>query len=148
MEKSVKLVEITEENLQSVLNMKIKKGQRVASNMYSLAQAYVNKYAWTRAIYTVDGTPAGFLMLYDNPEKSEYYLWRFMIDAQHQGKGYGTEAIELLKEYVRTRPNARQLITSSAPNCEGGAEDFYKKLGFKPTGEMEDDEVVLSIDLY
>ena len=87
-------------------------------------------------------------MLYDNAEKPDYYLWRYMIDAQHQGKGYGTDGIELLKEYVRTRPNAKQLITSSAPNCEGGAEDFYKKLGFKPTGEMEDDEVVLSIDLY
>ena len=70
-----------------------------------------------------------------------------MIDAKHQGKGYGTEAIELLKDYVRNRPNAKQLLTSSAPNREGGAEEFYKKLGFKPTGEMEDDEVVLSIDL-
>ena len=148
MVRRVKLVEITEENLQSVLNMKIKEGQRVAPNMYSLAQAYVSKYAWTRAIYTVDDVPVGFLMLYDNAEKPDYYLWRYMIDAQHQGKGYGTDGIELLKEYVRTRPNAKQLITSSAPNCEGGAEDFYKKLGFKPTGEMEDDEVVLSIDLY
>ena len=37
MVRRVKLVEITEENLQSVLNMKIKEGQRVAPNMYSLA---------------------------------------------------------------------------------------------------------------
>ena len=64
MEKIVKLLEITEDNLQSVLDLKIKEGQRVAPNIYSLAQAYVNKYAWTRAIYTVaDDTPVGFLML-------------------------------------------------------------------------------------
>lgn len=143
---SVTLREITEDNFQAVVGLRIKEGQRVAPNVYSLAQAYVSEYAWTRAV-CIDGTPVGFVMLYDNPDKPEYFLWRFMIDAQHQGKGYGSSAIELVKEYVRTRPHARHLLTSSAPTREGGAEDFYRKLGFTPTGDMEDDEVVLRIDL-
>ena len=143
---AIHLREVTEENFDAVVALKIKDGQRVAPNEYSLAQAYVSRHAWPRAIY-LDDCPVGFLMLHDEPEKPEYYLWRFMIDAEHQGKGYGTQAIECLKAYVRTRPNATQLLTSSAPNREGGAEDFYKKNGFTPTGDMEEDEVVLRIDL-
>ena len=142
----IHLREVAEENFDAVVALKIKDGQRVAPNVYSLAQAYVSRHAWPRAIY-LDDCPVGFLMLHDDPEKPDYFLWRFMIDAEHQGKGYGTQAIECLKEYVRTRPNATQLLTSSAPNREGGAEDFYRKFGFTPTGEMEEDEVVLRIDL-
>lgn len=142
----IHLREITEDNFDAVVALKVKEGQRVAPNVYSLAQAYVSKHAWTRAIY-LEECPVGFLMLHDESEKPEYYLWRFMIDAAYQGNGYGTQAIECLKDHVRTRPNATQLLTSSAPNREGGAEDFYTKIGFVPTGEMEEDEVVLRIDL-
>ena len=44
---------------------------------------------------------------YDVPD---YYLWRFMIDADHQGKGFGAHAMELVIEHVKTRPNAIELF--------------------------------------
>lgn len=34
----------------------------------------------------------GFVMLDDNPEEQEYFLWRLMVDAEHQGRGYGRRA--------------------------------------------------------
>ena len=61
------LREITEETVDSILNLKVSPAQEqfVANNAVSLAQAHFSKYAWFRAIYA-DETPVGFILLYDN----------------------------------------------------------------------------------
>jgi diamine N-acetyltransferase len=117
----------------------------VAPNAVSLAQALFSPQAWYRAIYA--GKQAvGFLMLYDDPDKPEYFLWRFMIARPCQGRGYGAQAIQRLVEYVHTRPNASELGVS----CElgpGSPEPFYVKHGFVSTGEFLGDELVLKMRL-
>ena len=75
----------------------------------SIAEAHFEPKAWFRAIYAGED-PVGFVMLYDDPEKPEYYLWRLMIAGEHQRKGYGREALRLLVEHVRARPGARELL--------------------------------------
>ena len=117
----------------------------VAPNALSIAQAHFSDKAWFRAIYA-DETPVGFIMLYDDPEETEYFLWRLMIAGPHQGKGYGRRAVEQLIEYVKTRPGAEGLLTSHVP-IEGGPEGFYRKLGFEPTGEVHGGEVVMRLEL-
>ena len=117
----------------------------VADNATSIAQAHFCTEAWFRAIYAGE-QPVGFVMLSDKPEKPEYYLWRFMIGADHQGKGYGRRAIELLIEHVRTRPRAEVLFTSVV-EAEGGPRLFYEKLGFVSTGRHEEGELVLRYEL-
>ena len=49
----------------------------VANNAFSIAQAYFEPKAWFRAIYA-DEEPVGFVMLHDDAEQPEYFLWRFM----------------------------------------------------------------------
>ncbi len=120
--------------------------QMVDSNALSIAEAYFEPKAWFRAIYA-DETPVGFLMLYDDPDEPDYFLWRFMLAAPYQGCGFGRQAIALLLEYVRTRPGARELLTSCGEG-EGSPEGFYTRLGFQRTGEVEDDEVVLRLPLF
>jgi diamine N-acetyltransferase len=117
----------------------------VAPNAKSIAQAHFEPKAWFRAIYA-DETPVGFIMLYDDPDGPEYFLWRLMIAAPHQGKGYGRRAVEQLVEYVRTRPGAVELLVSYVP-IEGGPEGFYRKLGFEPTGQVIGDEIVMRLSL-
>jgi len=144
---TVSLREVTQENLKSVLALKVTKDQEkfVASNAVSIAEAYFAENAWFRAIYA-DETPVGFLMISDVPEKAEYYLWRFMIDAEHQGKGYGRKALELLIEHVRTRPNAKAFYTSHRKG-EGSPEGFYLKMGFIRTGEMWHGDFLMKLEL-
>lgn len=144
---AVSLRKITEETLRSILNLRVSREQEkfVASNAVSIAEAYFAEYAWFRAIYA-DETPVGFLMISDIPEKGEYYLWRFMIDARYQGKGYGRQAMELLIQHVRTRPNAEVLCTSHRKG-KGSPEGFYLKMGFKHTGEEEDGEFYMKLEL-
>lgn len=139
---AVSLQEIDKESVYQVLRLKVSEPQRnfVADNATSIAEAHFEPHAWFRAIYA-DQTPVGFVMLYDDPEKPTYYLWRFMIDQRYQRRGYGWRALQLVVDHVRTRPNARELMCSYVPG-EGSPGDFYHKFGFVDTGEIDDGELV------
>jgi diamine N-acetyltransferase len=145
----VSLREITEETVISICKLSdtlsAQQKKMVAPNAQSIAQAHYSKYAWFRAIY--DGeTPVGFIMLYDNPEEPKYFLWRLMIAGPCLGLGYGEKAIQLLIEYVRMRPGAKELLVSCEEG-EGSPKGFYAKFGFKRTGKMQGEEVVLRLPL-
>lgn len=146
-ESTVTLREITEETLGGILRLNVAENQQnfVAPNSVSIAQAHFSKYAWFRGIYA-DETPVGFLMLHDEPEKPEYYLWRYMIDARYQKMGFGRQALQLLIEHVKTRPNATELLLSYVPK-EGGPKAFYESLGFAHTGKEDDGELEMRISL-
>jgi diamine N-acetyltransferase len=144
----VSLREVTPENLYQVCALRVAPHQEgfVAPNAYSIAQAYFEREAaWFRAIYA-DETPVGFLMLDDDPNSQEYALWRFMIADEHQGKGYGRQAIALLLDHVRTRPGAKELLTSYLPG-EGNPGGFYRKLGFQETGDLQEGEIIVRLPL-
>ena len=148
-EPTVTLREITKETVRTICRLSdtLPPAQQkmVAPNAVSIAQAYFEGHAWFRAIYAGE-EPVGFVMLYDNPEEHEYFLWRLMIAYRHQGKGYGREALRLLAEHVKTRPGATELLTSYVP-VEGGPGPFYERLGFVPTGDMLEGEVVMRLSL-
>jgi diamine N-acetyltransferase len=143
----VTLREITAETVRIICDLSVRDDQRkfVAPNAVSIAQAYFSEHAWFRAVYAGD-TPVGFVMLEDQPQKPEYYLWRFMIDQRFQGRGLGRRAIALLVPYVMTRPNATELLTSVV-QAEGGPQGFYEKLGFRLTGEYEEGEALMKLVL-
>jgi diamine N-acetyltransferase len=117
----------------------------VSPNEFSLAQAHFNPHAWFRAVYS-GKAPVGFVMIVDNDQKQEYFVWRFMIAEPYHGRGYGRQAIERLVEYVKTRPGARELLVSCRQG-DGSPEGFYVRLGFEPTGDKMGKEVVLRLGL-
>jgi diamine N-acetyltransferase len=124
----VTLREITKDNWRDILRLKVAPHQEqfVASNAMSIAEAHFNPdIAWFRAIYAGD-VPVGFLMLEDDVVRQEYFLWRFMIDEQYQGRGYGQ--------------------TSCVP-AKGGPGSFYEKMGFVYTGQEENGELVMRREL-
>jgi diamine N-acetyltransferase len=147
----IHLRELTRDNLEAVLGLDAGDGGRqVAPNVRSLAQAAAHGEAWPRAI--CDGeVPIGFLMLYDpklvaEPEEPDYFLWRFMIDRQHQRRGHGLTALRLLVEHVRTRPHGGELLASivePAPQLLA----FYGRAGFVPTERVVEGERVLRLVL-
>ncbi len=145
---AVTLREVTKENLRDVLKLEVAPEQKdfVAPNAISIAQAYFDREtAWFRAIYA-DEIPVGFLMLSDKPSIPEYFLWRLMIAARYQKFGFARQAMELLFDYVKTRPGATEIFTSCVPG-EDGPYKFYERLGFAPTGEVDDGEVVMRREL-
>jgi diamine N-acetyltransferase len=143
----VSLRVVTADTVREICALEVGPEQRsyVAANAISIAQAYFEPKAWFRAIYAGD-SPVGFVMLYDDPEKPEYFLWRLMIDARHQGKGYGRRALDLVVDYVRGRPGARELVSSYVPGADSPAA-FYLRYGFEETGEVDEGETVIRLSL-
>jgi diamine N-acetyltransferase len=138
----VELHEVTSETVRAVCILQVAPEQRgsVAPNAVSFAEAMFEPKAWFRAV-VADDVPVGFVMLSVDPNETEYYLWRFMIDARYQGRGYGRAALDAVVTHVRTLPGATELRVSWVPGPDG-PERFYQALGFEPTGEVDEGEVV------
>ncbi len=136
----VTLREITPENIKAVLGLGVAPEQKSVyprSNGYSIAEGHYpddDDPVWMRVIYANE-TPVGFLMTSEAPDRGEYFVWRLMVDAEHQGKGYGSRAVKLLIERIKATGNARRLLTSHLKG-QGDAGGFYQKLGFVYTGEV------------
>jgi diamine N-acetyltransferase len=149
----VTLQEVTAHSVRAITELKVKPAQQgyVADNAVSIAQAYFHPEAWFRAV-CVDDEPVGFVMLEDPtllPDSlglAQIGLWRFMIDARHQAKGYGRAALRLVVEYVRSRPAQATFRTSCVPGPNSPIA-FYEKFGFRRTGEFDDGEEILELRL-
>ena len=164
----IHLEKIDAANAWDIMDLKVKRSQRkfVASNVESIATAYVaigtGCTAFPFAIYN-GKKPVGFLMvgyneavLYDYfddvdaPEvlKNNYSIWRLMIDKRYQGRGYGKQAIRLALDFIRTWPcgKAEYCEISYEPENEA-ARDLYRSMGFEENGEMDGEEIVLTIKL-
>lgn len=75
-----------------------------------------------------------------------WFLWKLLIDERHQRRGYGREAVRLIAQIVRGE-GATELLTSCVPG-DNGPEAFYRRLGFIPTGELDENgEVILALKL-
>lgn len=144
---AVSLRPINKENLGAVLNLQVAPAQQgfVASNAKSLAQAHFYKDAWYRAIYA-DETPVGFLMLSDEPAAQEYFLWRLMVAEPYQRMGFARRALDLLVDYVKTRPGATELLVSHSQG-DGNPGPFYERYGFEYTGQVLEGELVMRLPL-
>lgn len=142
----VTLRKITAKTVRTICNLSVSEDQNgfVAPNAVSIAQAHFDKAAWFRAIYA-DETPIGFVMLAEKPKRGQHYIWRFMIDAKHQGKGYGQEALELIIKHVKKDLKAKA-ITLSVVRAKGSTEEFYKSFGFEFTGKMDGIEHIMKLN--
>ena len=135
----VELREITKDNLEQVLALRISESQKdfVSSTAHSLAQAWVYKdTAFPFAVYA-DNEIVGFVMLGYYEERSQYTLWKFLIDEKHQHKGYGRKALKLAVQYLIDRFNVAEIFTGVAYGNDV-AEALYRSVGFVKTG-VEDD---------
>jgi len=137
--------EITKDSLHAVLDLAVEPEQQgyVATNARSIAEAHFEPRAWFRAVHA-DDQPVGFVMAYRDPPK-EFWVWRFMIDAGQQGKGYGRRALELLAEEAR-QDGVSEMKLSYHPG-EHSPSSFYTRFGFVDTGEVDGDEIVMRLTL-
>lgn len=152
---TVTLREITDDNTSSVLALRVTPDQErfVSSVAGSIEEAseHPEGNPWYRAVYA-DETPVGFVMLSWDVEpqpphiNGPWFLWKLLIDQQHQGSGLGREVVRQVIELVRSH-DGTELLTSHVPG-DDGPEGFYARLGFVPTGELDPDgEILLRLDL-
>ena len=147
--------EVTDANRVEVVALRVALGQDrfVSSVADSMEEAveWTRAKPWYRAVYAGD-QPIGFVMLSWDVEPQPpdiigpWFLWKLLVDARHQGKGYGREIVRMVADLVR-REGGSELLTSHVPGA-GSPAGFYAKLGFVPTGELDPNgEIILRLDL-
>jgi diamine N-acetyltransferase len=152
---TVTLREVTDENRRAVLALRVAPAQErfvgTVAGALEDARDIPEGKPWYRAIF-VNEQPVGFLMLSWNvtPEPPRiigpWFLWKLLIDERHQHRGYGREAVGCVAEIVRAN-GAGELLTSCIPGDEG-PELFYRRLGFAPTGDLDENgEIILTLKL-
>ena len=147
----VELKAITEENFIDAFNLKLASGQErfVSHPIRSLAQAYVYRNQCQPFGIYAEGTMVGYVMVIYDEDIPEYDIWHMMIDESMQGRGYGSEALDRVIDYIRTKPfgdSARIALTCNKNNSI--AKRLYESKGFSATGVEDEDEeeFVLTIE--
>ena len=131
----VELREITAETVRTICGLEVAEEQRdyVAPVAISIAQAHFEPRATFRAIYA-GNEPVGFLLWRDDDKPDSAYLWRFMIDRRHQGKGYGRDALEQAFAMLKTR--GITTLSASVVRGEHSPLGFYLSIGFIEANEV------------
>ena len=140
---------IDKENFYPLLKMDPGDGGKfVASNAVSLAEAwlyYESHDTHPFAVYHGEEL-VGFMMVHEDRAKGVLDLWRLAIAKEHQGKGYGSAALRTLIPLAR---ESGKYICIAIGYMEGTdrARHISEKLGFRPTGLVEDGEIIMRLDL-
>lgn len=151
----ISLRAIDSSNYRECIELSVEPDQQrfVASNLQSLADAYVwREAAEPFAVYS-DDDMVGFALLFPLADGGDddsipepgtergYILVRLMVDGRFQGRGYGRAVLDAIVELVRDRglPTVR---LSVVPENEQ-ALDFYRRNGFAETGEIHGGEIVM-----
>lgn len=128
---------IDKSNYQDCILLKVDESQKrfVADNARSLVEAAFEDGLYPLGIYHEDEM-IGFV-LYDYDETFPgWSMSRFMIGKQHQGKGYGKQAvIEFLDRFKAQHDADKIYISVSLDNPV--ARKLYSNIGFKETKEIE-----------
>ena len=151
---TITLRELTQDTWSECAGLAVCEDQRgfVAPNLKSIAEVQFYPGMVCRAVYA-DETMVGLMMfgpddgyapLEERP--SAYALVRLMIDQRYQGRGYGRAALETLIAYLRAERGCRALYLSYVPG-NTQAERLYSDIGFRPTGLVQEGEIVLRLAL-
>jgi len=148
---SLRLEELSAATIVAVNRLGLKPGQEqfVSPVSYSAAAAVVPAHsAWQRVVLDDDHV-VGFIHGNFDPdapqEEFRAALWRINVDAEAQGKGVGTFAVNALIDEARRRGVGR--LTVLWERGEDGPENFFLFIGFSPVGETPYGEVIGAIDL-
>lgn len=161
----IELREINHSNWIKCIELELTDDQRhyINPNIFSLAEAYVHSDANIEgaeeyyrcipfSIYNGDEM-IGFAMITyekecDFDDKPGYEIYRLMIDRNHQGKGYGKEAINLLLNYIRTFPygEAESVYVEWHPDNKA-SEKIFVANGFVFVGIDKDGAVMAKLNL-
>lgn len=150
----VTLRDVTKANWQECLRLKLAPEQEpfVQPNAYSLAESKFMPTFVPQAIYARDEasgaeTMVGFVMYGYFPDGEapfgrRHWIFRLMVASDHQGRGYGTAALQLVLDHLEADPACPDVLIGYVPENAGAAR-LYTRLGFAPFGAAPWGEMVL-----
>ncbi len=144
----VELKAIAEDNFIDAFNLRLAPGQEdyVSHPIRSLAQAYVYRDQCQPFGIYAQGRMVGYVLVIYDYDVPEYDIWHMVVDEAQQGRGYGSEALDQVIDYIRTKPfgdSDRVALTCNKDNLV--AMRLYEKKGFVATGIEDEDEIELAM---
>lgn len=129
---------LNKNNWNIVRKLELREDQRdfLPPNVVSIAQSKVYPDDIPEVIYSGEEV-VGFI-LSGVQDDGKFFILRFMLDKECQGRGLGTDALSLFL----SKSSATEIYTSVEPE-NTVAHSFFIKCGFKDTGELDHGEKVL-----
>ncbi len=142
----LRLEAIDRHNFRDIVALSVDDAQKtyIASNLYSLAQAYVQPECVPLAVYEKN-EPVGFVMYAMDEDEREYSIYRVMIDKRYQSRGFGREALRLLLERLQADRERHVIFISFAPE-NAWAKALYESVGFVSDDRIEDGELIYRLN--
>jgi diamine N-acetyltransferase len=133
-------------NWRNIARLQVAEAQRqfVAEPCYYLALCCYGEVWRPLAVY-LEEQVIGFLMWALDPADGSCWLGGLLIDQDYQRRGYGRQAVQGAIIMLAEEHGCQHFALSYAPN--NSAKHLYRQLGFRETGEWEDDEVVARLSL-
>ncbi|MBL3699067.1 GNAT family N-acetyltransferase [Leucobacter luti] len=147
----LRLEELSAATIVAVNTLGLKPGQEqfITPVSYAAAAAVTPAHtAWQRVILDGDEVVGFIHGHFDADATQEEFraaLWRINVDAEAQGAGVGTFAVNALIDEARNRGVSR--LTVLWERGEDGPEEFFLHIGFVPVGETPYGEVIGAITL-
>ena len=132
----VKIAEVNAENWYECCQLELSMEQQefIEPNAISIAQSKFENTLKPFAIYFEDEI-VGFLMFNSVPEELDaYWVYRIMVDKNHQGKGIGKAATDLMMNEMIGTYGINKIIVGYHPENQG-AHRLYASLGFVDHGD-------------
>jgi diamine N-acetyltransferase len=149
-DKKITLREVNKENWRAVSKLTVldRQKENLASNVMSLCESHYAEDSWVRAVYA-DETPIGFLMMSIWEPEEWYAVWRFMIDHQYQGLGFGKLAIKMSIDHIKENYPQAKMIRLMVRNkaLHDSPYNFYSNLGWKDISDINE-EGEIEMGLY
>ena len=146
---------VTRDTLWPLIGLTLRDDQRdlVATNMQTFAEAAYEPGSVVWGLWDGD-EPVGLMAMVDPDGVARNgpfllpgaaYLWRLMVAADRQGRGYGGQALRLAIATARGW-GAGHLVVG-VNDVAHGNRGFYESFGFVSSGVVEDGDLLLSLDL-
>jgi diamine N-acetyltransferase len=139
-EQIVELAEVSRDNWRAACALSVLPDQEgfVAPVAYYLALCTYGD-DWHPIVITTGGEIVGFAMWAVDEADHSFWIGGLLVDAEHQRRGYGRAALEMLIGEAARRGHTQVALSYQPANP---ARRLYAALGFTETGEVEEDEVV------
>ena len=127
------------------LRLRVSDAQKsfVADSATILARAYAYRESRSKAYVIYNDTlPVGMALYYDCAELNAYDLSQLFIDERYQGNGFGIEATKQIIDKMKSDSKYDKVMLCYIDGNEV-AKNMYEKLGFKLTGDRDEDEIIM-----
>ncbi|MEU0397207.1 GNAT family N-acetyltransferase [Streptomyces sp. NPDC006208] len=101
---------------------------------------------WHSLGVQADKTMVGHVMWAYGDENGSHWIGGMVVDAAEQGKGVGRQTMVALIRWLSERADCQEIRLSYHPD-NTAASNLYTSLGFVHTGEFEDAELVVALQV-